>query len=199
MNRSTAGRFKTSDGNSDHGPERKQYQLNIASITRHDIQLAIDEGCYRTAVTLGKRLIEVQPDAANQTALADAYAALGPRPFEPTAEELSKKGKGEAKKRRTKLTLLEEERALAATASGQELQKANYETAEKLYRRAFALDPHYASAWRGLGALCEKREEPQNALAAYRKYIELQPAALDRLLITRRIKSMEEKFPAAKQ
>jgi beta-barrel assembly-enhancing protease len=176
------------------GTNKEKYQLDISGLTRHNIQLDIDDGLYRTAVTLGKRLIEVQPSAANHTALADAYAALGPRAFEPTTEERSDKGKGEARKRRNKLTLLEEERKLASTPGGEELQKANYEESEKLYRRAIESDSTFALAWRGLGALFEKRDQSQNAIDAYRKYIELQPSAMDRLQITRRIKNLEAKL-----
>lgn len=174
--------------------DKAKYQSDVAGLTRHDLQLAIDDGLYRTAVTLGKRLLEVQSDAANYTALADAYAALGPRSFEPTTEELSKKGKGEARKRRNKLTLLEEERTLASTPSGQELQKANFSESEKLYRRALELNPDFAPAWRGLGQLFEKSEQPQSSIEAYRQYIELQPGAMDRLLIMRRIKNLEGKL-----
>jgi predicted Zn-dependent protease len=190
---------QTSGGNPDHGEHREKYQLDIAEVTRHNIQLDIDGGLYRTAATLGKRLVEVEPNAANLTSLADAYSALGPRPFEPTEEEKSKKGKGEARKRRGKLTLLEQERELAATPAGQEMQKANYEESEKLYRRAIESDPGFALAWRGLGALLEKRDQSQNAADAYRKYVELQPAAMDRLLIMRRIKNLETKLAPADQ
>jgi beta-barrel assembly-enhancing protease len=187
------------DGHPDLGENREKYQLDIAEITRHNIQLDIEAGFYRTAVTLGKRLVEVQPNAANLTSLADATSALGPRPFEPTDEEKSKKGKGEARKRRDKFTLFEQERALAATSAGGEMQKANYEESEKLYRRAIESDPGFALAWRGLGALSEKRDQSQNAIDAYRKYIELQPGAMDRLLIMRRIKNLEAKLAPAVQ
>jgi beta-barrel assembly-enhancing protease len=198
--KSAAGRDgQTSDGNPGHDEQVEKYQLDVAEVTRHNIQLDIDGGLYRTAATLGKRLVEVEPNAANLTSLADAYSALGPRPFEPTEEEKSKKGKGEARKRRGKLTLLEQERALAATPAGQEMQKANYEESEKLYRRAIESDPGFAPAWRGLGALLEKRDQSQNAADAYRKYVELQPAAMDRLLIMRRIKNLEAKLAPADQ
>jgi tetratricopeptide (TPR) repeat protein len=190
---------QTADGHLDRGENKEKYQLDIAEVTRHNIQLDIGGGLYRTAVTLGKRLVEVQPDAANLTSLADAYSAIGPHPFEPTDEEKSKKGKGEARKRRGKLTLLEQERELAATPAGRETQKANHEESEKLYRRAIESDPGYAPAWRGLGALSEKRDQSQNAVDAYRKYIELQPAAMDRLLIMRRIKNLEAKLAPAVQ
>src|SRR5262245_66134191 len=134
-------------------------------MTRHNIQLGIDAGLYRTATTLGKRLVATQPElAANLTALADAYAALGPRTLEPLAEEKTGQGKKDARKRRSKLTLQEEERTLAATPAGREMQKSNHAEAEKLYRRAKELEPNYAPAWRGLGELFEKEKQSQQSV-----------------------------------
>ncbi len=177
------------------GSSKEDYRKSVEAVTRHDVELAIDAGLYRTAIALGKQLVEVHPDSsANVTSLADAYAALGPRPIEPTVEEKTGKGKRDARKRRSKLTLQEEEKTLAATAAGQELQKANYAEAEKLYRQASELDQNYALAWRGLGELAEKQNQPQPAAEAYQKYLALQPAAMDRLLITRRIKTLEPKL-----
>ena len=176
------------------GLSKEEYLKNVADVTRHDIQLAIDAGLYRTATALGKRLVAAQPElASNSAALADAYAALGPRAREPLAEEKTGRGKKEAKKRRNKLTLQEEERTLAATPAGKEMQKANYAEAEKLYRRATELEPNYAPAWRGLGELYERQNQWRQSIEAYRKYLELQPAAMDRLMIMRRIKASESK------
>jgi predicted Zn-dependent protease len=176
------------------GLSKEDYLKNSAEVTRHDIQLAIDAGLYRTATALGKRLVAAQPElASNLTALADAYAALGPRSPEPLAEEKTDQGKKEAKKRRNKLTLQEEERTLAATPAGKERQTANYSEAEKFYNRATELEPNYALAWRGLGELYEKQSRPQQSVEAYRKYLELQPAAMDRLMILRRVRAQESK------
>src|SRR5215475_1877159 len=176
------------------GLSKEDYQKSVAEVTRHDIQLAIDAGMYRTATALGKRLIAAQPESApNLTALADAYTALGPRAPEPLPEEKTGHGKKEARKRRDKLTLQEENRALLAVPAGQERQKANCAEAEKLYRRAAELEPNYAPAWRGLGELFEKQKLSQQSVEAYRKYLELQPAAMDRLMIMRRVKALESK------
>ncbi|MBO0857927.1 MAG: M48 family metalloprotease [Chloracidobacterium sp.] len=170
----------------------EDYLKNAAEATRHDIQLAIDAGMYRTATALGNRLVAAQPDlASNLTALANSYTALGPRSPEPLPEEKTGHGKKEAGKRHSKLTLQEEDRTLAATPAGQELQKANCAEAEKLYRRATELEPNYAPAWRGLGELFEKQKQSQQSIEAYHKYLELQPGAMDRLMIMRRVKAME--------
>jgi predicted Zn-dependent protease len=176
------------------GLSKEDYLNNVAEATRHNIQLAIDAGLYRTARALGKRLLAAQPEqSSNLTALADAYAGLGPRSPEPLPEEITGKGKKDARKRRNKMTLLEEERTLAATPAGKEHQKANYAEAEKLYRRATELEPNHAMAWRGLGELFEKQNLSQESIDAYRKYLELQPAAMDRLMIMRRVKAIESK------
>src|SRR5262249_27966942 len=149
------------------GLSKEDYLKTVEEMTRHDIQLAIDAGLYRTATALGKRLVAARPDqAANLTALADAYTALGPRSVEPLEEEKTGKGKKEARKRRDKLTLQEEERAMAATPAGQEHQKTNYAEAEKLYRRAAELEPSYALAWRGLGELFEKQNQSEQSMEA---------------------------------
>jgi predicted Zn-dependent protease len=176
------------------GLSKEDYLKNVAEVTRHDILLAIDAGLYRTATALGKRLVAAQPElASNTTALADAYTALGPRAPEPLTEEKTGQGKKDARKRRSKLTLQEEEQTLAATPAGKERQKENYTEAEKLYRRATELEPNYAPAWRGLGELFEKQRQWSQSIEAYRKYLELQPAAMDRLMIMRRVKAMESK------
>lgn len=176
------------------GLSKEDYLKNVAEVTRHDIQLAIDAGLYRTATALGKRLVAAQPELApNLAALADAYTALGPRAPEPLTEEKTGQGKKEARKRRSKLTLQEEEQTLAATPAGKERQKANYAEAEKLYRRATELEPNYAPAWRGLGELFEKQSQWRQSIEAYSKYLESQPAAMDRLMIMRRVKAMESK------
>jgi predicted Zn-dependent protease len=176
------------------GISKEDYLKNVADVTRHNIQLAIDAGLYRSATALGKRLFAAQPElASNLTALAEAYAALGPRAPEPLAEEKTDQGKKETRKRRSKLTLQEEEQALAATPTGKERRTINYAEAEKLYRRATELEPNYAPAWRGLGELFEKQSQWSQSIEAYRKYLESQPEAMDRLMIIRRVKAMESR------
>src|SRR5262245_61649631 len=176
------------------GLSKEDYLKNVAEVTRHDIQLAIDAGLYRTATALGKQLVAAQPElASNLTALADAHTALGPRAPEPLAEEKTGQGKNEARKRRSKMTLQEEEQTLAANPAGREMQKSNHAEAEKLYRRATELEANYAPAWRSIGELYEKQGQGRQSIDAYRKYLELQPAAMDRLMIMRRVQALESK------
>jgi beta-barrel assembly-enhancing protease len=179
---------------------KERYLKNCEEATRHDVRLAAEQGMYRTALAHGRKLVDSRADSAeNVVALADAYAALGPRAPEPTPEELTGKGKGDARKMRSKLMLDEEEKALVAKPAGQEWQKKNFAEAEKLYRRAMELDAKNALAYRGLGALMEKAQSAQAAIDAYRRYVELRPDAMDRLLVMRRIKLLEAKLGAAGQ
>ena len=177
---------------------KERYFKQTEAITRHNIELDIDAGLFRTAVALGQQLVELNPQsAANLTSLADAYVALGPRVLTPTAEEKTGHGKRDARKRRTRLTLLEERKKLAETTAGQDLQKANFTEADKLYHQALALDGQHALAWRGLGELLEEQTQGQPASEAYQHYVELNPGAMDRLMIMRRIKALEEKNAAS--
>lgn len=176
---------------------KERYLRACEEVTRHNIRLDIEKGLYRTAIAHGRKLVDFRADSAdNVVALADAYAALGPRTPEPTAEELSDKGKGDTRKMKNKLTLDEEEEALAATSAGQDLRKKNFVEAEKLYRHAIELDGHNAMAYRGLGALLEKAQNAEEAVSAYRRYVELKPDAIDRLLVMRRVKALEAKLGA---
>jgi len=174
------------------GGQRNRYLSRCAAVTRHNVTLAIEAGLYRTALALARKNLEVEANSAdNLVSLAQAFAALGPRTAVPTDEELSGKGKGETRKLKKKTTLDEEEQALAATSAGQELRKQNFAEAEKLYLQAVELDAKHADAQRGLGFLYEKMKRPEQAVAAYRKYVDIRPGAMDRLLIMRRIRTLE--------
>lgn len=48
------------------------------------------------------------------------------------------------------------------------------------YRRALALDPRLATAWRGLGLALFKKGDRKGARPAFARYLELEPAAADR-------------------
>ncbi|HEX4946566.1 MAG TPA: M48 family metalloprotease [Blastocatellia bacterium] len=174
--------------------QKNRYMQMSQEIRRHNIRLAIEKGLYRTAIHTAQYAYDLHPQAEeNIVSLADAYAALGARTVRPTAEELSNKGKKETRKMKSKLTLDEEDRALAATPAGKEQLQKNQAEAEKLYRQALELAPASADAYRGLGELLEKKTRLTEAIAAYRKYLDLRPDAFDRLLITRRIKTLEGK------
>ena len=62
-------------------------------------------------------------------------------------------------------------------------------TALTLYKRALAVNPGYASAWRGAGLVYEKLGEKAAARAAYQKYLQLAPSAPDAAGIRSRLES----------
>jgi tetratricopeptide (TPR) repeat protein len=65
--------------------------------------------------------------------------------------------------------------------------------AEDLYREAAKLDPNYALPYRGLGELYEDWERYEDAVHAYRRYLELSPESRDREQLERKIKVLERK------
>jgi predicted Zn-dependent protease len=65
--------------------------------------------------------------------------------------------------------------------------------AEDLYREAAKLDPGYALPYRGLGELYDDWERYEDAVKAYRRYLELSPETKDREKIENKIKVLERK------
>ena len=176
--------------------EKTRYELLTETVMRRDVKFAVEDGFYRTALAHAQRLVNDHPNsAANITALADAYAGLGPRPTEPTAKELTGGGKREARKMQSRLMLDEATKKLLDAPGGKELQTHNFAKAEEFYLKAIALEESYALAHRGLAELYAKQQLSAKAAIEYRKYVDLQPGASDRLMIMRRIKNLEAEQP----
>ena len=170
--------------------ERAAYFRNMEPVMRHNLQLSINSGRYRSAVYLAQRLVDFHPDSENLFWLAEAYRTLGPRSPQLTEQELTNSAKKDAAKKREKRTLEEEERELLATPAGKENWQQNQQKAEELYLRALAAENPIPSAHRGLGILYEKLSRANDALTQYQKYLELSPSAPDRERIQRRIDSL---------
>lgn len=170
--------------------EKKAYFIRTESVMRHDIQLAINSGRYRSAVYLAQRLVEFRESAENIFWLAEGYRTLGPRAPQLTERELGNSAKKDAAKKREKRTAEEEERELLATPAGQENWKTHQQKAEELYLRALSLDNPALVAHRGLGMLYEKLGRTSEAISQYEKYVELAPGAVDRERIQRRIEAL---------
>ena len=170
--------------------EQTAYFQRMEPVMRHDIQLAINSGRFRSAVYLAQRLVDAHPDSENNFWLAESYRSLGPRTPRLTDKELTNGAKKDAAKKREKRTLEEEERELLATAAGQENARAHQQKAEELYLRALSLEPPAAVAHRGLGMLYEKSERGNDALSEYQKYLDLAPTAVDRERIQKRIENL---------
>ena len=155
---------------------RAEYLAQVEQVDRHDVELAILDGRFRTAAFVSQKLVDFHPDSsANVFYLAESYRTLGPRAPELTAKEHSGGAKRKAAKNRDKRTLEEQEAELMKTAAGQQAWKANQEKAEQLYLRALDLDRSNYLVPRGLGMLYEKVGRKEEAISQYRQYIELAP------------------------
>src|ERR1043166_5769273 len=110
--------------------EKGAYFREMEPVMRHDIQLAINQGRFRSAVYLAQRLADLHPDSENLFWLAESYRTLGPRRQQLTDKELTNSAKKDAAKKREKRTIEEEERDLLTTPEGQQEAKAHQEKAE---------------------------------------------------------------------
>jgi predicted Zn-dependent protease len=167
---------------------RMKYLSLTEQVAREDIRLSILSNRPRTALTRAQKLLAFHPDSAEDLRVeADAYRSLGPWAPRPTDAEM---GKHEVKKEqglKMKLTPDEEERQLLAKDEGQAAWRDNQRLAEETYKKALAIDPGNAKTYLGMGQLYEKTNRNKEALAAYEKYLELAPNALDRQRVQGRI------------
>lgn len=172
---------------------RDKYLAEMEAVDRHDIELAINEGRFRSAVFVSQKLVSLHPDSSeNVFYLAESYRTLGPRNAELTAQQNTSGAKKKAAKTRFKRTFEEQDAELLATPAGQEAWKSNREKAEMLFLRALDLSRFNASAHRGLGMLYEKLTRKQEAASEYAKYLELAPNAIDTERVRRRLAVLRE-------
>jgi beta-barrel assembly-enhancing protease len=172
---------------------RSDYLALMEAVDRHNIDLAINEGRFRSAVFVSQKLVSLHPDSSeNVFYLAESYRTLGPRNAELTAQQLTSGAKKKAAKTRSKRTLEELDAELLATPAGQEAWKSNSAKAETLFLRALELNRFNAGAHRGLGMLYEKLDRKQEAASEYAKYLELAPNAIDTERVRRRLTVLRE-------
>lgn len=170
--------------------ERTAYFRVMEPVMRHDIQLAINAGRFRSAVYLAQRLVDFHSDSENLFWLAEGYRTLGPRAPQLTEKELTNSGKKDAAKKRLKRTIEEEERDLLATPVGKDYWQQHQQKAEELYAKSLKAENPVPVAHRGLGLLYERLGRASEAVNEYEKYIELAPSAIDRERIKRRIEML---------
>lgn len=172
---------------------RTDYLTIMETVDRHDIDLALNEARFRSAVYVGRKLCDLHADSStNVFLLAEAYRMLGPRTAEAAAKETTSSAKKNAAKFRSKRTLEEQETELLKTPEGQQAWKSNALEAERLYRRALELDRFNAVAHRGLGMLFEKLSRKEDAASEYSKYLELAPNGVDSERFRRRMKLLRD-------
>jgi len=173
--------------------EADRYLIETESAVRHDSDLEIRAGRMRTAVWVMERIVKRDDKLAdNFYMLGEAYRGLGPRTAEPKPEELTNKGKDEARKMMSKMTAQEYEAALLKAPGGQQTLESNQQMAEKNYRRALEISPELAGPHRGLGFLYEQEHKPVQSVEEFRKYLDLAPTAMDSPQIRRRLAAMEK-------
>ena len=170
--------------------EKTAYFRTMESLMRHDVQLQINGGRFRSAVYIAQRLVDFHPDSENLFWLAEAYRTLGPRSPQLTVRELTNDAKKDAAKKREKRTDEEVERELLATPAGQENWKAHQQKSEEFYQRSLSAENPVAAAHRGLGMLYEKLDKRAEAATEYDKYLEAAPAANDHDRIQKRIENL---------
>lgn len=168
--------------------------LNVMELVdRHNVELAINEARFRSAVFVSNKLVSMRPESSdNIFYLAESYRTLGPRNAELTDKQLTSGAKKKEAKNRAKRTLEELDAELLKTPAGQEAWKANSEKAEQLFLRAIELNRFNANARRGLGMLYEKLNRKDDAANQYAAYLELAPNAIDTERIRRRLVVLKE-------
>lgn len=182
---------KLSDDDAKHAKD--DYLAVMEAVDRHNIDLAINAGRFRSAVFVSQKLVDMRPESSeNIYYLAESYRTLGPRNAQLTDKQLSSGEKKKAAKTRSKRTFEELEADLLKTPAGQEAWKANSQKAEQLFLRALELNRFNTSAHRGLGMLYEKLERKQDAASEYAKYLELAPNAIDTERVRRRLAVLRE-------
>jgi beta-barrel assembly-enhancing protease len=167
---------------------KADYSAEMEAVDRHDVELALNESRFRSAVFVSQKLVDSHPDSSeNIFYLAESYRMLGPRDPVLTSKDLTSGAKKKAAKKLDKKTFEELEAELMKTPAGQEAWKVNQEKAEKLYLDALELNRFNAAAHRGLGMLYEKVGKQNLAASEYAKYLELAPNAIDTERIRRRL------------
>ena len=170
--------------------EKAAYFRTMEPMMRHDVQLQINGGRFRSALYIAQRLVDFHPDSENLFWLAEAYRTLGAQTPQLTDKELTNSAKKDAAKKHEKRTDEEIERELLATPAGQENWKVHQQKAEELYQRALSAESPVALPHRGLGMLYEKLGRRTDAVAEYERYLEAAPAATDHERIQRRIENL---------
>ena len=172
---------------------RDDYLAVMELVDRHNVEMAINEGRFRSAVYVSQKLVNLRPDSSeNVFYLAESYRTLGPRNAELTSKQMTSGAKKKAAKTRAKRTLEELDAELLKTPEGQEAWKVNSEKAEKLFLRARELNRLNARARRGLGMLYERLDRKEEAASEYAAYLELAPNAIDTERIRRRLTVLKE-------
>jgi beta-barrel assembly-enhancing protease len=173
--------------------EADRYTIETEAAVRHDADLEIRDGSPRTALWVMEHIVKRDDKLAdNFYVLGEAYRGLGARTPEPLPEELTNKGKDEARKMLKNMTPQEYESALLKAPGGRQTLESNEQSAEKNYTKAIVMDPNLPGPHRGLGYLYEEENKPGQSTEEFKRYLELDPSAVDAPQIQRRLEEVEK-------
>ena len=89
---------------------KTDYLALMELVDRHNVDLAINEARFRSAVFASQKLVDLHPDSSeNVFYLAESYRTLGPRNAALTDQQLTSGAKKKAAKTRSKRTLEEQD------------------------------------------------------------------------------------------
>ena len=165
--------------------------LPVRTMTIRDY---IQDDYPQTAIALATDLTERYPQRPQFYALlGDAWAAMGPRP-QVDASELTNRDKRRNAVRRVTRTRQERKQELLETEEGRAALAVNLDRAREAYRRAIAIDPDFAPAYRGLGQVSATLGEPRDAARAYLDYLQRAPDADDKPVVLQRLRLLRDQL-----
>ena len=145
-----------------------------------------------TAIALAERFLERYPEELEfRILLGDAWQRLGPR-SEFAPDDFTNRDKRRNLRQRVFKTRQEREQALLETEAGRQAYSANLNYARKTYQRVVDMDSSYAPAYRGLGEVAEKLNQPREAARQYLEYLNRAPDATDRSIIIGRLTAIRD-------
>ena len=174
--------------------DTEQFEAVVFPLRTMTIRDYIQDDYPRTAMALATDLAGRYPEHPELVQLTgDAWAAMGAL-SEIEEEELSNRERSRNANRRLMRTRQEREAQLLETPEGQAALRENLGQARAAYQRALALDESFAPAYRGLGEVAERLDEPRVAAAAYVDYLRKAPDAADRAVIVQRLRTLRDQL-----
>jgi predicted Zn-dependent protease len=174
--------------------DAEAFEAVVKPIRAMTIRDYIQDDYPRTAIALAEELARRYPDDVELIQLqGDAYAAMGPR-TEFDEDELSNSQRRRNATQRITRTRQEREAELLKTPAGQVALRTNLDRARDAYESAVAADADYAPAYRGLGEVAERLDEPRAAAQAYVEYLKKAPNATDRTVIVERLRMLRDRL-----
>ena len=170
--------------------QEEPFESTVLGLRTLTIQDYVQFDYPRTAIALAEALIERYPsDPHALQLLGDGWQGMGGQaPVDPSALTTSdKKHNRRDHAKKTREQRLAEQ---LETEEGRTSYTQNLARAEDSYRRALALDPTFAAAYRGLGEVYEQQNRDREAAEAYLTYVRSAPDAPDRPIVVSRLKSM---------